>query len=149
MFEIKIRMMNEEVARKLLAPLGLGTPEAEETGVHIYLEDEETTRKIKDVNGTLTYVVAQRHGPGFTYTTEPISPQQRSDLETHYPPAVTLTIHRTVWNTGNVSIELNRIPDDGIFLELHGDDFECLKTVARQIGFSEQHYLTRSYDKLA
>ena len=148
MYEIKIRMMNEEMANRLLIPLGLGIPKVEETGTSTYLKDEEVTRKIKDTDGALTYVVAKRYGPGFTYVAEPITSEQRADLESRYPPTITLTIQRTAWEVDGAGVELDRIADTGVFLELHGEDFEQLKTLARRVGFSEHHYLTRTYDEL-
>lgn len=147
-YEIKIRMMNEEMAYKLMAPLGLGKPDLHEASTHTYLKDEECTRKIKDTQGALVYVVARRHGPGFQYTAEPITLAQRTEIELHHPPSVTLPIKRTAWNIEGATVELDTLAQGSVFLELHGSDFEFLKTLARRVGFSEHHYLTRSYDEL-
>ncbi len=149
MFEIKVRMMNEAMARKLLEPLGLGEPHHVETATHTYLADPQVTRKIKNNHGTLSYTIMQRHGAGFTSAVEEISESRAEELKRAYPPRVSLEMTRTVWQEGGVAIALNVIDKLGVFLEFQGEDFEVLKSWPRKIGFSEHHYLTRAYDEIS
>ncbi|MEW6611020.1 MAG: hypothetical protein AB1352_05390 [Patescibacteria group bacterium] len=149
MYEIKVRMMNEAMARKLLEPLDLGAPHHVETATHTYLTDAHVTRKIKNEQGVFTYTIMQRHGAGFTSTAEEIPASRAEELEREYPRRVALNMTRTIWQVGEDTIALNVIDNVGVFLEFRGEDFEMLKNWPRKIGFSEQHYLTRTYDELA
>lgn len=148
MFEIKVRMMNEEMARKLLTPLNLGASVKIEKGVHTYLTDEHVTRKIKEVEGVWSYAVIHRHQAGFSITQESIDASRAEELKWHYPPTTTLEMIKTFWQCEGVTIALNVMKDVGVFLEFQGEDYEALKAWPKKIGFVETHYLTRAYDEL-
>lgn len=149
MYEIKVRMMNETMAKKLLEPLGLGDPHHVETAVYTYLADPQVTRKIKNGQGTLSYTIMQRHGAGFTSNVEDISEARAEELKRSYPVRVSLHMTRTVWQKEGAVIALNVVDKLGVFLEFQGEDFETLKSWPRKIGFSEHHYLTRAYDEIS
>ncbi|OGL77884.1 hypothetical protein A3J43_02890 [Candidatus Uhrbacteria bacterium RIFCSPHIGHO2_12_FULL_54_23] len=149
MFEIKVRMMNEEMALRLMAPLALGAPDRIEKGSHTYLTDDHATRKIKEAEGVRTYFVITRHQAGFSFTVEPLDAARAEELLRTYPPKMTLMMTRSVWQRDGVMIALNIVENLGVFLEFQGDDYEALKAWPKKIGFVETHYLTRAYDELS
>lgn len=147
-FEIKIRMMNADMAMKLMAPLSLGTPEREDRCSYEVVVGSQPKQVLQFCSHDAHQLSVRKQGAGFVIASSPLDDATADEARARHPQRKTFHADKKIWHVGHVLVCLVTVESLGVFLELHGKDLDALKQIARTIGFSEHHYLTRTYDEI-